>query len=105
MPITSPIHLSDAQIFAVLAASHPLHANQRSKFLEACARELAQLSEIGDGAVHRVVMAVQKRYFDPPAFSSDNGANRSRRGRPRPDDDSEDHRPRRRAQPRTLGPL
>jgi hypothetical protein len=64
--MSSPIHLTDAQMSALLAASYPLHANQRNQFLETCARELARLGDIGDGDVHRVVMAVQKRFFDPP---------------------------------------
>jgi hypothetical protein len=38
----------------------------RSAFLEHCARELAQLAVIGDGAVHRIIMSVQRQYFDPP---------------------------------------
>jgi hypothetical protein len=70
---SSPIHLTDDQLTAIFAASHPLQPNQRSQFLEACAQELAQLGEIGDGAVHRVVSAVQKRFFDPPEFDHDNG--------------------------------
>jgi hypothetical protein len=59
------INLSDAQMSALLAASYPLPPQSRSAFLEACARELAQLPELGDGAVHRVVMQVQRLYFDP----------------------------------------
>jgi hypothetical protein len=34
--------------------------------LAAVARELAGLPEIGDGIVHRVVMVVQQKFFDPP---------------------------------------
>jgi hypothetical protein len=30
------------------------------------ARELARLPDIGDGAVHRVVMQVERQYFDAP---------------------------------------
>jgi hypothetical protein len=60
------VALTDAQMSAVLAASHPLPPQTRSAFLEACAHELAGLPEVGDGAVHRIIMVVQKRYFDPP---------------------------------------
>jgi hypothetical protein len=91
--MTSPLCLTDAQMSALLAASYPLHANQRNEFLETCARELARLGDIGDGDVHRVVMAVQKRFWDPPQFVRDNGASRSRR---RIDDDDVDDRPRER---------
>jgi hypothetical protein len=38
----------------------------RAAFLEHCAQEIAQLPEVGDGALHRVVMRVQRIYFDPP---------------------------------------
>jgi hypothetical protein len=62
-----PIALTDSQMSALFAASHPLPPQTRSAFLEACARELAGLDVIGDGTVHRVVMTVQKRFFDPPA--------------------------------------
>jgi len=95
-----PIRLSDAQMSAIFAASYPLHANQRNSFLEACARELARLPEIGDGSVYKVVMEVQRRFFDPPDLR-ESGASRSRRRIA----DDEDDRPRRRAQPRTLGAL
>ena len=77
MPITSPIHLTDDQLNAVLAASFPLLPDRRSAFLAACARELANLPEIGDGAVHRVVSAVQRQFFDPPTFvSGDSGVSK-----------------------------
>jgi len=61
-----PIALSDDQMSALLAASYPLPPECRSAFLEACARELARLPEIGDGALHRVIMAVQREHFDAP---------------------------------------
>jgi hypothetical protein len=60
------INLSDAQMSALLVASYPLPPQSRSAFLEACARELAQLPEVGDGAVHRTIMRVQRLYFDLP---------------------------------------
>jgi hypothetical protein len=61
-----PIALSDEQITAIFAASHPLPPDRRSDFLADVARELAAFPMIGDGAVHRVIVAVQKRYLDPP---------------------------------------
>jgi hypothetical protein len=64
--MSSPIRLTDEQMSALLAASYPLPPDSRSAFLEACARELAALPIVGDGAVHRIVMQVQKLYFDPP---------------------------------------
>ena len=76
MPI---IRLTDEQANAVFAAAHPLQPHQRSPFLEACAQELARLPEIGDGAVFRVVTAVQKRFLDPPTFTGNNSSKWSRR--------------------------
>jgi len=74
MPTTSsPIRLSDAQMDAVLAASFPLQPSQRAAFLEDVARALAQLPELGDGALHRLIMEIQRRHFDPPDFATDNG--------------------------------
>jgi hypothetical protein len=68
-PASSPIRLSDEQMSALLAASHPLPPASRSAFLEHCARELSRLPEIGDGAVHRTIMAVQRIYYDAPDLS------------------------------------
>jgi len=61
-----PIALSEKQMFAVLAASYPLPPPVRSAFLEHCAREGANLPELGDGVLHRTIVRVQKMYFDPP---------------------------------------
>jgi hypothetical protein len=61
-----PIALSDEQMSAVLAASHPLPADRRNDFLADCARELARLPVVGDGVLHRIIMQVQRRHFDPP---------------------------------------
>ena len=61
-----PIALSEAQMCALLAASHPLPPDCRSAFLEQCARELANVPMVGYGAVHRIIMDVQRRHFDPP---------------------------------------
>jgi hypothetical protein len=38
----------------------------RSAFLEHCAREIASLPELGDGVLHRMIVRVQRMYFDPP---------------------------------------
>jgi hypothetical protein len=73
MSIPWPISLTDEQLSAIYAASVPLAPHQRSPFLADCATALAQLPEIGDGAVHRIVMVVQRKYFDPPQFATDNG--------------------------------
>jgi hypothetical protein len=61
-----PIALSEAQMCALLAASYPLPPTARAAFLEACAKEIAAMPELGDGILHRMIMRVQKLYFDPP---------------------------------------
>jgi hypothetical protein len=68
MPVLTspPLKLSEDQMMTLLAASKPLPADVRAAFLEHCAQEIAQLPEVGDGALHRVVTRVQKLYFDPP---------------------------------------
>jgi hypothetical protein len=66
----SPVCLTDMQLDAVLAAAHPLAPDRRSAFLEDVARELARLPEVGDGMLHRIIMVVQRRHFDPPDFGS-----------------------------------
>ena len=60
-----PIALSEAQMCALLAASYPLPPTARTPFLEHCAREIANLPELGDGVLHRTIVRVQKMYFDP----------------------------------------
>jgi hypothetical protein len=61
-----PIALSEAQMLALLAASHPLPAPARPAFLEACAKEIAAMPELGDGVLHRTIVRVQRMYFYPP---------------------------------------
>jgi hypothetical protein len=65
-----PIALTEPQMCALLAASCPLPPALRSAFLEACAREIANLPELGDGVLHRTIVRVQKMYFDPPVLDS-----------------------------------
>src|SRR5262245_33456437 len=61
MPDQPPIALTDEQMNAVLAASHALPPHSRVAFLEACAHEPARLPGIGDRAVHRPFIQVQRR--------------------------------------------
>jgi hypothetical protein len=46
-------------------AGRPPVVLRRAK-LEHCARELANLPEVGEGVLHRTIVRVQKLYFDPP---------------------------------------
>jgi hypothetical protein len=65
-----PVALSDEQMSAIWAAAHPLPPDRRPAFLEAVAVELAQAPIVGDGLLHRIVMRVQRAYFDPPELDS-----------------------------------
>jgi hypothetical protein len=73
-----PIALTDMQLDAVLAAARPLAPHRRSEFLEHVAREVAALPIVGDGALHRVIMTVQRSYFDPPDLGRANGSSKYR---------------------------
>jgi len=66
----TPVALTDAQMMAILAAAPPLAAGDRNAFLLEVAQLLQALPEIGDGALHRVIMQVQRRHFDPPELSA-----------------------------------
>jgi len=55
------IRLTDSELEAVFTAARPLHPRDRDAFLQAIAKELNTLPEVGDGAVQRVVSDVQRR--------------------------------------------
>jgi hypothetical protein len=61
-----PIALSEEQMLALLAASYPLPPQSRAAFLEACARAIAAMPELGDGVLHRTIVRIQREFFDPP---------------------------------------
>jgi hypothetical protein len=66
----TPVALTDAQMMAILAAAAPLAAHDRNPFLLEMAQLLQTLPEIGDGALHRIIMQVQRKHFDPPELSA-----------------------------------
>jgi hypothetical protein len=61
-----PLSLSDAELTAIMDACRPLQPCDRDRFLKDIAAELAALPMLGDGAVHRAIVTVQRRHFDPP---------------------------------------
>jgi hypothetical protein len=61
-----PLRLTDAELTAILNACRPLQPRDRDQFLKDIAAELASLPMLGDGAVHRAIVSVQRRHFDPP---------------------------------------
>jgi len=58
-----PLGRRDSEL--VERSSYPLPPTARAAFLEHCAREIANLPELGDGVLHRTIVRVQKMYFDP----------------------------------------
>jgi hypothetical protein len=61
----SPVKLTDEQMDALMRAAAPLAPRDRKPFLEDVARALNG-REVGPGLLHRVVVEVQRRYWDPP---------------------------------------
>ncbi len=75
----APLRLTDDQLSAVFAAAQPLARHAREDFLEALAARLGQCSELGDGAVYRVIREVQAEFWEPPRDEQVNPAPRKYR--------------------------
>ena len=60
--------LSEDQVETILQAAVPLAPANRDAFFQEVTAALADLGDLGDGIVHRVVRDVQRKYFDPPDF-------------------------------------
>ena len=76
-PPDRPIALTTAQLAMITAAAKPLHARDRSPFLEAVAARLHGV-EIGDGVVMRIVRETQRAFFRAPVPDADDYAPRLR---------------------------
>ena len=72
--MSKPLSLSDEQMDAIMRAAQPLPPGERSSFLEAVATALRDQPAIGDGSVHRTIVAVQQRFLRPPFMSAAGGA-------------------------------
>ena len=60
------LRLTDSELDIVFAAARPLAVNERDPFLQEVASRLSSLPHLGDGAVHRVCVEVQRRHWSPP---------------------------------------
>jgi len=69
-----PLKLSDDEMTPLYRAAAPIAPHLRDEFLQAVADALGAEREIGPGVVFRVLRDTQRKYFDPPAFTSDNHA-------------------------------
>jgi hypothetical protein len=61
-----PLSLSDSELAAIMDAARALQLHARDRFLRDIAAELAAVPMLGPGAVHRAIVVVQRRHFDPP---------------------------------------
>jgi hypothetical protein len=61
-----PLHLTDSELDAVMAACRPLPVERRDAFLQAVAAELGRCGEIGPGIVARICAESQRAFFEPP---------------------------------------
>jgi len=65
-----PIRLTGEQLDAVLRAAGPLAPDRRQAFIDQVTTALQNVSEIGPGILHRVIVAAQHEHFDPPRFAT-----------------------------------
>ena len=66
IPSSDLIRLSEQQMLAVAAAATPIAVRVRGLFLEEVARAIARQPEVGDGSLYRLIVRVQRKYYDPP---------------------------------------
>jgi hypothetical protein len=62
----APLPLTDEELDAVMRAAFPLQPRDRDPFLRDVANALQGIGELGPGLLHRIVVEVQRRYWDPP---------------------------------------
>ena len=64
----TPLHLSDEEVTVLLTLAGPINQQLRLQFLQEVAAELEasrQAGEIGEGSVHRLARAIQRRFLEP----------------------------------------
>jgi hypothetical protein len=59
-------------------ACRPLQPRDRHRFLKDIAVELAALPMLGDGVVHRAIVSIRRRHFDPPDLRRAEGGGKYR---------------------------
>jgi hypothetical protein len=67
-----PLQLNDEEMTVLLTLARPIDHQLRPQFLQEVATELEaerQAGEIGEGAVHRLARAIQRKYWEPPQFA------------------------------------
>jgi hypothetical protein len=71
---------SDAEYDAITAAATPIHASQRSAFLQRLADELTRHPIIGEGLVFRVAAELQRKFLVEARAAAQGEAERKRAG-------------------------
>ena len=67
-----PLELNDSEMALLTELAQPIDQRLRHDFLRAVAAELeARPAAIGEGAVHRIARAVQRRFWEPPQLSEE----------------------------------
>jgi hypothetical protein len=68
----TPLQLNDEEMNVLLSLAQPIEQRRRPQFLQEVAAELEakrQVGEVGEGLVHRLARAIQRKYWDPPQIS------------------------------------
>ena len=66
-----PLQLTDDEMSVLRSLAGPIDHARRPEFLQEVAQELEarrQAGEVGEGAVHRIARALQRKYWEPPQF-------------------------------------
>jgi hypothetical protein len=66
-----PLSFTDEQLIELRDLAAPLYPAARAEFLRALAAEFADRSEVGDGELHRVAVALQRELLPRPARAMD----------------------------------
>ena len=75
-----PLALTTEEMDLLLALAAPINHRQREQFLHEVAAELEakrQAGEVGEGLVHRLARAIQRKYWDPPQLPNASKAARA----------------------------
>jgi len=67
-PVPTPLRLSDNQLAALMRLAQPLQPQDRDALLRILAYELRDRGGVGDGELHRLVVATIRAHklYDPP---------------------------------------
>lgn len=59
------ISLSDDELNAILLAAGSIPVEHRDAFLRGVADQLAHCAVLGPGIIHRTVISLQRKYYEP----------------------------------------